>query len=51
VLPNFGQNCKVGEYQILYRLKCFDNKNVVVASSDAEIYSVLQGDIKTTNIF
>jgi hypothetical protein len=23
-----------------------DNKNVVVASSDAEIYSVVQGDIK-----
>jgi hypothetical protein len=28
---------------------CFDNKNVVVASSDAEIYSVVQGDMKTTN--
>jgi hypothetical protein len=33
---------------IHYCLKCFDNKNVVVASSDAEIYSVVQGDIKTT---
>jgi hypothetical protein len=30
-------------------LKCIDNKNVVVASSDAEIYSVVQGDIETTN--
>jgi hypothetical protein len=30
-------------------LKCFDNKNVVVASSDVEIYSAVQGDIKTTN--
>jgi hypothetical protein len=32
-----------------YCLKCFDNKNVVVSSSDAEIYSVVQGDMKTTN--
>jgi hypothetical protein len=34
---------------IHYCLKCFVNKNVVVASSDAEIYSVVQGDMKTTN--
>jgi hypothetical protein len=27
-------------------LKCFHNKNVVVASLDAEIYSVVQGDTK-----
>jgi hypothetical protein len=40
---------KAGRYQILYCLKCFDNNNVVVASSDAEIYSVVQGDRKTTN--
>jgi hypothetical protein len=40
-----------GKYQIYYCLKCFDNKNVVVASSDTEIYSVVQGDIKTINRF
>jgi hypothetical protein len=39
-----------GKYQIHYCLKCFDNKNVVVASSDTEIYSVVQGDIKTTDM-
>jgi hypothetical protein len=33
-----------------YCLKCFDSKNVVVASSDAEIYSVVQGDIKTNRL-
>jgi hypothetical protein len=32
-------------------LKCFDIKNVVVSSLDIEIYSVVQGDRKTTNRF
>jgi hypothetical protein len=32
-----------------YCLKCFDKENVVVASSDAEIYTVVQGDMETTN--
>jgi hypothetical protein len=32
-------------HHIHYCIKCFDSKNVVVASSDAEIYSVVQGDI------
>jgi hypothetical protein len=47
----FGPKYKVGKYQIHCCLKCFDNKNVVVvvASSDAEIYSVDQGDMSTTN--
>jgi hypothetical protein len=40
---------KVGKHHIHYCLKCFDNKNVVVASSDVEIYSAVQGDMKTTN--
>jgi hypothetical protein len=39
----------VGNYHIHFCLKCFDNKNVVVASLDIEIYSVVQGDTKTTN--
>jgi hypothetical protein len=38
----------VGNYHIHYCFKCFDSKNVVVASLDAEIYSVVQGDTKTT---
>jgi hypothetical protein len=29
--------------------KCSDIKNVVVASSDTEIYFVVQGDIKKNN--
>jgi hypothetical protein len=49
MLTIFGHWCKVGKYQVHYCLKCFDNKNVVVASSDAKIYSVVQGDIKTTD--
>jgi hypothetical protein len=40
---------KVGGTHIHCCLKCFENKNVVVASSDAEISSVVQGDTKTTN--
>jgi hypothetical protein len=40
---------KVGNFHIQYCLKCFDIKNVVVASLDVEIYSVVQGDRKTTN--
>jgi hypothetical protein len=34
----------IAKLEIHYWLKCFDNKNVVVASSDAEIYSVVQCD-------
>jgi hypothetical protein len=30
-------------------LKCFDIKNVAVASSDIEIYSIVEDDTKTTN--
>ena len=40
---------EVGKYHIHFCSNCFDIKNVVVASSDADIYSVVQGDIKTTN--
>jgi hypothetical protein len=49
VLTNFELFPKVGKYQIHYCLKCFDYKNVVVASLDADIYSVVQGDMKPTN--
>jgi hypothetical protein len=35
---------KVGNYKIHYCLKCFDIKNVEVASWDIEIYYVVQGD-------
>jgi hypothetical protein len=44
-----GLDTNFGEYHIHCCLKCFDNKNVLVASSDAEIYSVVQGDKKTTD--
>ena len=40
---------KLGNFHIQYCLKCFDIKNVVVASLHIEIYSVVQGDRKTTN--
>jgi hypothetical protein len=55
----YPNNCGKSENQtcpafrwLLYstvNIKCFDNKNVVVASWDAKIYSVVQGDTKTTN--
>jgi hypothetical protein len=48
-MSSFVSNNKAGIHQMCYCLKCFDNKNVVTASSDAEIYSVVQGDMKTRN--
>jgi hypothetical protein len=39
----------IGKYHIHYCLKCFENKNVVVASLDIEFHSIVQGDRKTTN--
>ena len=47
--PIFGHMTKVGNHHIHCCQKCFDNKNVVVASTDAEIYSVVHGNKKTTN--
>jgi hypothetical protein len=47
--PIFWLIDKVGRYHIHYCLKCSYDKNVVVASLDAEIYSVVQGDRKTSN--
>ncbi len=46
VQTNLVSYYKVGKHQIHYCFKCFDIKNVVVASSDAEIHSVVQGDKK-----
>ena len=40
---------KVETAKFITAKKCFDNKNVVVASSDTETHSVVQGDGKTTN--
>jgi hypothetical protein len=37
---------EVGNYHIHFCLKCFNNKNVVVPSSDIEIYSVVQVTLK-----
>jgi hypothetical protein len=39
--PTLAFVTKVGKHHIHYCLKCFDNKNVVVASLDIEIYSVV----------
>jgi hypothetical protein len=49
VATNIVKITKLETTKIHNCLKCFDNKNVVVASSDIEIYSLVQGDIKTTN--
>jgi hypothetical protein len=40
---------RVGSHHIHFCKKCFDTKNVVVASSDIEIYSVVQGDKEKTD--
>ena len=44
--PTLSLCGEVGKYHIHFCSNCFDIKNVVVASSDADIYSVVQGDTK-----
>ena len=49
VFNQFCPSAKLEKDHIHCCSKCFDNKNVVVAPSDVEIYSIVQGDMKTTN--